>query len=182
MRFLSKEQLKGEKKIFERPLMQRMTAGEEVSMKEIRDFLLAFLVEHETHTLCSNCPEHRGLRSKTACCEGCPLHDMGVGCTLRNSGCLTWTCEALRRHLEKRDGLEEIRVLGRIFGYLDTLRGERRIPDHVMIRLKEYRWGAGGFQAEPVDGASREFQEETWTYEDSREAYKRHRELTDELG
>jgi hypothetical protein len=171
MRFVSKSQIEGEKRLYARPFMQKLQDGREVSMKEVRDFMLSFLAEHETFSICSECPEYKG--TKTVCCTGCPLHDMETGCTLRNTGCLGWTCNSLTKYLRKKGALGEFDTISAIFGGLDTFRGQYRIPDHEMIRLYEISWGLGLARAETVNDQYG-IREETWTHEQETEAEERH--------
>ena len=179
MRFVSKEMLKAEKRLYERPFMQKLQDGGEVSMKEVRDFMLSFLAEHETFSLCSECPEYKGTTNKTVCCTGCPLHDLETGCTLRNTGCLRWACRSLGAYLRKSGGWEEFCAMSAIFSGLDSFRGQYRLPDHTMTRLRELRWG--GAVVETVENRFG-MQEETWTHEQEMEAQNKHRLIHGEEG
>ena len=181
MRFVSKKGLAAEDKLYERPFMKRLEDGGEVSMKEVRDFMLSFLAEYETFSLCSKCPEYKGTTNKTACCAGCPLHDMEAGCTLRNTGCLGWSCHSLGVYLRKNGGWEEFNAISAIFQGLDSFRGQYRLPDDMMIRLRDHPWGIGRARAETVeDGWS--LREEAWTHEQETEAQDRHRLIHEEEG
>ncbi|KKK69978.1 hypothetical protein LCGC14_2928650, partial [marine sediment metagenome] len=119
------------RKFFERPFMKRLLENEEVSMKEVRDFMVSILAEYKAFSLCSDCPEYQGPAKKIGCCGGCPLHEAEVGCTLRNTGCLGWACNSLVEYLREKGGLTELNAMRSLFGDLDDRRGQCR---HVRQR------------------------------------------------
>jgi hypothetical protein len=171
---LRKNPTEADRRFLERPLIKKMLVGETASMKEIRDFILSFLAEHETLTICANCSRFPAPRNKVACCDSCPLHDLEVGCTLRTTACLMWACGTIYERLKQRGAREEFGAIANAFGGLDRMRGSYRIPDDEEIRLEEHGWGRYGVRAKPVNGEIQDLQEKIWGAEDEKEARERH--------
>ena len=179
--FRARRSNRGAIKLMERPLMQRLAVGGEVSMKEVRDFLLSLLNEYETSSLCSDCPESDTAYKELACCHDCPNLDPGVGCLQRNTACLIWACGALERYLRSKRVYGEFNAVRSIFGRLDSWRGSYRIPDHILIRLEKCMWTSAGIQAVTIYGRPGNIWEESWDYGDEEKAREKQRAFITKL-
>ncbi len=171
----------GVQQLYLRPFMQLMLSGEEVSMKEVRDFLESWLAEKDTFSLCANCSvscsKNESATIERSCCYGCPNLDLETGCTVRNAACLLWACGDFRDYIEKKKAYAELIAMRAVFERLDGYRGARRIPDHVMIKLVHNGYmRSSWFEAEPVSGTVSEARITMWTHKDELAANKRHRE------